>query len=71
MWRGLGDAWTAVSYLICGIAFWGGAGYGLDRLFHTGPALFVTGVLIGNAGGVYLIYLRTLPRDEREKRHAP
>lgn len=62
MWRGFGDAWTAVSYLICGILFWGGVGFGLDRLLNTGPALFCVGVLVGNAGGVYLIYVKTQPR---------
>lgn len=71
MWRGLGEAWTAVGYLITGIAVWGGIGFLLDRVFHTSPVLFVVGVLVGNAGGVYLVYLRVMPRTERERRDAP
>lgn len=70
LWGGFGEAWTAVSYLICGIAIWGGAGLGLDRLLGTSPILTVAGMLIGNASGVYLIYLRLMPRAPRPKRQS-
>lgn len=70
-WRGLGEAWTAISYLICGIAVWGGVGYGLDRLLNTRPALFIVGVLIGNAGGVYLMYVRLMGETKREMSGSP
>jgi F0F1-type ATP synthase assembly protein I len=60
MWRGMGEAWTAVSYLICGIAVWGGLGWLLDRALHTTPVLFVIGALLGKAGGVYLVYIRAM-----------
>lgn len=60
MWRGLGDAWTALSTIIAGIVVWGAAGFGLDRLFGTRPVLMVIGVLIGNFGAIYLVYVRAM-----------
>ncbi len=66
MWRGMGEAWNALSTLIAGIVIWGGVGYGIDRLVGTEPVLFVIGVLVGNFGGIYLIYLKYMregPRD--------
>lgn len=66
-WHGLGDAWTALSYLIGGIVVWGGIGFGLDRLLPTAPILTVVGVLIGNAAGIYLVYLRW-PIEEGPRR---
>ncbi|HVE91119.1 MAG TPA: AtpZ/AtpI family protein [Actinomycetota bacterium] len=62
-WRGLGDAWTAVSYILSGIAVWGGAGWLLDRWLSTGPVLLVIGILVGNFAGVYLVYIRTFPKE--------
>lgn len=64
MWRGLGDAWTALSTIIAGIAVWGAAGFGLDRWFGTWPVLFVIGVLVGNFGAIYLVYVRAVKAAE-------
>ena len=58
MWRGMGEAWNALSTLIAGIAVWGGIGYGIDHIAGTRPVLFVIGVLVGNFAGVYLIYVK-------------
>jgi F0F1-type ATP synthase assembly protein I len=66
MWRGMGEAWTALSTLISGIAVWGGIGYLVDRWVGTRPVLFVIGVLVGNFAGIYLIYMkyfREVPSD--------
>lgn len=69
LWRGLGEAWAVLGYLVSGIAFWGGAGFGLDHLLGTDPVFLVAGVLLGNFAGVYLIYLRW-PTREREDHRA-
>jgi hypothetical protein len=52
-----GDAWTALSYLLSGFLFFGGIGWGLDALLHTGVLLPI-GLLVGGAASVYLIYIR-------------
>jgi F0F1-type ATP synthase assembly protein I len=63
MWQGMGEAWNALSTLIAGIAVWGGIGYGIDRLVGTKPVLFVIGVLVGNFGGIYLLYVKYFRPD--------
>jgi len=64
MWRGMGDAWTALSTIIAGIVVWGAIGFGLDRLFGTYPVLMVIGVLVGNFAAIYLIYVRALNAEK-------
>jgi ATP synthase protein I len=61
----MGEAWTALSTLVTGIAVWGGVGYGLDRWLGTKPVLFVIGVLVGNFAAVYLIYMRSLRQEAK------
>ena len=69
-YNGMGEAWTALSTIIAGIGVWGAAGYGLDWLFGTKPALFVIGVLVGNFAAIYLIYMRAVRQEEENKRAA-
>jgi F0F1-type ATP synthase assembly protein I len=59
LWAGFGDAWSAVATLISGIAVWGLAGFGLDKLFGTQPILFVAGAVMGNFAGIYLMYVKS------------
>lgn len=63
-WSGVGQAWGAVSTLISGIAVWGAIGFGLDHLLGTRPVLFVVGVLLGNFGGIYLMYVKYVRNAE-------
>jgi ATP synthase protein I len=63
MWKGMGEAWTALSTLISGIAVWGGIGYVIDRFAGTRPVLFVIGVIVGNFLGIYLVYLKYFRQD--------
>jgi len=58
LYQGFGQAWSAVSTLLAGIIVWGAAGWGLDHLFGTRPILLITGVLVGNFGAIYLLYIR-------------
>jgi F0F1-type ATP synthase assembly protein I len=69
MSRGMGEAWTALSTLIAGIAVWGAIGFGIDRLFGTWPGFFAGGVIVGNFLATYLIYMKSLHVEE-ERRHA-
>jgi F0F1-type ATP synthase assembly protein I len=59
LWAGFGDAWSAVATLISGIAVWGLAGFGLDKLFGTQPVLFIVGAVMGNFAGIYLMYVKS------------
>ena len=71
MWQGMGDAWTALSTIIAGIAVWGAIGFVLDRVFGIAPVLRVVGVRLGNFGAVYLIYVRAVnaEKDLNPERH--
>ena len=59
----MGEAWSALSTLLAGIAVWGAVGFGLDRLLRTAPFLLIVGVFAGNFLGVYLIYAKYFPRE--------
>ncbi|MBB5079942.1 AtpZ/AtpI family protein [Nonomuraea endophytica] len=48
-------AWSIPSYLLSGMAIYGGAGWLLDRWLGT-SALFPIGVVVGVALAVYLVY---------------
>ena len=59
MWAGLGDAYTSATELLAVTAAFGAGGYGLDRLLHTWPILFVVGTFGGFASGAYMLWIRT------------
>lgn len=51
--------WTAVGYLMGGIAFWGFVGWAIDKwLVHTGGVATAIGVVLGAVAAIYLIYKR-------------
>ena len=52
------QGWTAVSYLIGGMLVWGFVGWLVDRWLHTGGIATAIGVVLGAAGGVYLVVRR-------------
>jgi F0F1-type ATP synthase assembly protein I len=68
-WEGMGTGWAIASTLLGGILVWGGVGYLLDRLWHTGHALTAVGFVVGAVGGIYLVYLR-YGRGERDAKGA-
>jgi ATP synthase protein I len=53
-----GQGWTVVSYLIGGMLVWGFIGWLVDRWLHTGGIATGIGVVLGAAGGVYLVVRR-------------
>ena len=49
--------WSIFGYLLSGLLFWGGVGYGLDQWLGT-TYLTLIGLLVGISGAVYLVWLR-------------
>ena len=54
----MGTGWAITSTLVAGILAWGGLGYLVDRLVGTSDVFLAIGMVLGAAGGVYLVYLR-------------
>lgn len=57
-WSGYGTAWAVTGTLLAGLVAWGGIGYLVDRLAGTYPLFTAIGLIVGVAGGIYLVYLR-------------
>ena len=51
-------AWSIVSYLLGGMAVWGGAGWLLDRWTGQESLFFPIGVIVGIVGALYIVYVR-------------
>jgi ATP synthase protein I len=49
--------WSIFGYLLSGLLFWGGVGWGLDRWLGTSYLLLV-GLLVGMGASLYLVWLR-------------
>jgi len=49
--------WSIFGYLLSGLLFWGGVGYGLDSWLNKGYFTLV-GLLVGISGAIYLVWLR-------------
>jgi F0F1-type ATP synthase assembly protein I len=57
--RGADMAWTALGYLIAGMAFWGFVGWLIDKYWlHTRGIAVGVGVVVGTAAGIYLALKR-------------
>jgi ATP synthase protein I len=52
------QGWTAVAYLISGIAVWGFFGWLVDRWLGSGGIATAIGAILGAGLGVYLIVRR-------------
>ena len=63
-WSGLGTGWAIVSTLIAGMLAWGLVGWGIDKLAGTNHVFLATGIVLGGAAGVYIVYLR-YGKDDR------
>jgi len=57
-WQDLGSAWNAVIEFSAAIAVYGVLGYYADKWLHTGHVLFLVGLLLGMALGLYVIHKR-------------
>jgi len=56
--RGLDQASIMGVELVAAILTWGAIGWFIDDRFGTGPWGIAIGALIGNAAGLYLVFLR-------------
>ncbi len=65
-WSGYGTGWAATGTLLAGIVVWGAIGYLIDRLAGTGELFLAIGLIVGAAGGIYLVYLR-YGRDDHNR----
>jgi F0F1-type ATP synthase assembly protein I len=57
--RGLDHSSIMAAELIAALLTWAGIGWLLDRWLGTGPWMLSIGALVGNAAGLYLIWLRS------------
>ena len=57
-WAGMGTGWAVTSTLVAGIAVWGGIGYLVDRLVGSDRVFVAFGIVLGAAGGIYIVYQR-------------
>jgi F0F1-type ATP synthase assembly protein I len=64
-WQGMDHASRATADILAGPVAWGLLGWLADRWLGTDPWLTAIGVMAGFAGGLYLVWLRTKPRDGR------
>ena len=49
--------WSIFGYLLSGLLFWGGVGWGLDKWLGTSYLLLV-GLVLGMGASLYLVWLR-------------
>jgi ATP synthase protein I len=49
--------WSIFGYLLSGLLFWGGVGYGLDKWLNASYFTLI-GLLVGISGAIYLVWLR-------------
>ncbi|HEV8681486.1 MAG TPA: AtpZ/AtpI family protein [Actinomycetota bacterium] len=57
-WTGLGIGWAIIATLIAGMLVGGGLGYLVDLLIGTSHVVMAIGIVVGAAGGIYIVYLR-------------
>jgi ATP synthase protein I len=57
-WAGMSTGWAITSTLVAGMVVWGGLGLFVDRLVGTSRVFLAIGVILGAAGGTYIVYLR-------------
>lgn len=67
LWLGVDQANLMGVELIAAILTWTAIGWVADRWLGTGPWLLVVGALIGNAAGIYLIWLRSERMEAAER----
>lgn len=67
-WSGdLDRAWIMTVELVAATFTWGGIGWLADRLFGTAPWLMLAGFVLGNATGIYLVWVRSSADEEAER----
>jgi hypothetical protein len=57
---GAHQAWSTLGYLIAGVGVWGVVGWLVDSWLGLGGVATGIGVLVGAAGGIYLVIRRSV-----------
>ena len=70
MWRGVDQAHLMGLELIVAVLLWAGVGWLIDGWLNTGWWFTVLGAMVGNAAGVYLVWLRSQRMDARDAAEA-
>lgn len=65
-WVGLDEASVMGVELLAATLTWAAIGWFVDRWLGTDPWFLAAGALIGNAAGIYLIWLRSGRMQERD-----
>lgn len=65
-WHGVDESNVMGVELLGATLTWAGIGWLLDRWLGTGPWLLGVGAVVGNAAGLYLIWLRGARMDRAE-----
>jgi F0F1-type ATP synthase assembly protein I len=65
-WNGIDQSGIIGAELVSAVLIWAFAGYWVDRWLGTAPWFLVIGALVGNAAGIYLIWLRAKRMDVAE-----
>ncbi|MGH2682179.1 MAG: hypothetical protein ACRDIX_02975 [Actinomycetota bacterium] len=65
-WGGYVTAWGVTATLASGISVWGGLGFLADLLLGLRWLFLPVGIVLGAAGGIYLVYLRYGKEDHGE-----
>lgn len=63
----LGDAFNLTIEFLAALLTWGGVGWLVDRWLGTDPWLLILGLVVGNACGIYLLWLRSRSPEEIER----
>jgi ATP synthase protein I len=69
LWAGMDQASVMGMEMLAGILTWSLLGWLADRWLGTTPWLFGIGAMLGFAGGLYLVFLRSKRMDAREAAH--
>jgi F0F1-type ATP synthase assembly protein I len=63
----LGQGLNLTIEFLAGILTWGGIGWLVDRWLGTSPWVMSAGFVLGNACGLYLVWLHSRSPDEIER----
>lgn len=63
----LGQGLNLTIEFLAAIMTWGGIGWVVDRWLGTSPWVMIAGFVLGNACGIYLVWLHSRSEDEIEQ----
>lgn len=67
LWRDMDSGWAMTVELLTATAVWGGIGWLIDRWLDIEPWAMVSGILLGFALGMYMVFLRAEEQGKAEE----